>query len=162
MKREIVIGPRSAQLEWNGSRLRYERGGEAALDTSFELIETEAGVFTVLIDGRSYEAMVTAPGHVRVNGVPFEIEVIDPRGLQGRGRRASSDGPQNIAAPMPGKVVRVLVAAGDSIEAGQGLVVVEAMKMQNEMKSPKAGRVAEVKTAAGATVFAGEILLVID
>ena len=62
---------------------------------------------------------------------------------------------------MPGKVVRLLVAVGDAVEAGQGLIVVEAMKMQNEMKSPKAGMVVEMKTKSGATVTAGEILLLI-
>ena len=63
---------------------------------------------------------------------------------------------------MPGKVVRVLVQPGDAVEAGQGLVVVEAMKMQNEMKSPKAGRVAEVRTRADAAVVAGEALIVVE
>jgi biotin carboxyl carrier protein len=63
---------------------------------------------------------------------------------------------------MPGKVVRVLVQEGDEIEKGAGLVVVEAMKMQNEMKSPKAGRVVEVKTRPNATVAAGEVLMVIE
>lgn len=63
---------------------------------------------------------------------------------------------------MPGKVVRVLVAEGDMVEAGQGLVVVEAMKMQNEMKSPKAGRVIEVKAKPDSTVAAGQVLLVIE
>ena len=63
---------------------------------------------------------------------------------------------------MPGKVVRILVAQGDTVEPGQGVVVVEAMKMQNEMKSPKAGTVREVRTRTDATVTAGEILLVIE
>jgi biotin carboxyl carrier protein len=63
---------------------------------------------------------------------------------------------------MPGKVVRVLVSVGDPVEPGQGLIVVEAMKMQNEMKSPKAGIVVEIKTKDGATVAAGEILVVIE
>jgi biotin carboxyl carrier protein len=63
---------------------------------------------------------------------------------------------------MPGKVIRVLVAAGDAVEEGQGLVVVEAMKMQNEMKSPKSGRVAEVRARPDATVGAGEVLVVVE
>jgi biotin carboxyl carrier protein len=63
---------------------------------------------------------------------------------------------------MPGRVIRVLVESGQEIGAGQGLIVVEAMKMQNEMKSPRAGRVAEVRAAAGATVSAGDILVVIE
>jgi len=156
LKRDVIVNGRAAELEVNESSLRY-----ADVECTFDLVETETGVYTVLIEGRSYEAVVLAPGQISVNGVPFEVEVFDPRSLRGRRGAASNDGPQSIAAPMPGKIVRVLVAAGDEVTAGQGLVVVEAMKMQNEMKSPRAGRVAEVKTAAGATVTAGEILLVI-
>jgi biotin carboxyl carrier protein len=73
-----------------------------------------------------------------------------------------NQGRQEVAAPMPGKIVRVLVNPGENVEEGQGLVVVEAMKMQNEMKSPKAGRVAEVRTSAEATVAAGDVLVVIE
>ncbi len=162
MKRDVIANGRSARLEWTEGMLRYQREGEAPIECAFELVETEAGVYSVLIDGRSYEGVVLGPGLVQVNGEPFEIEVFDPRSLRGRRGSAANDGPQQIAAPMPGKIVRVLVAVGDRVEAGQGLIVVEAMKMQNEMKSPKAGRVAEVKIAAGATVTAGEILLVIE
>jgi biotin carboxyl carrier protein len=63
---------------------------------------------------------------------------------------------------MPGRVIRILVEAGQDVEAGDGLIVVEAMKMQNEMKSPKAGKILEVKTATGAAVSAGDVLLVIE
>ena len=92
----------------------------------------------------------------------IDMEVYDPRDLRQGGKGGSAHGPQQIAAPMPGKVVRILVAPGDTVEAGQGVVVVEAMKMQNEMKSPKAGTVREVRTRTDATVTAGEILLVIE
>jgi biotin carboxyl carrier protein len=156
LKRDVIVNGRAAELEVNESSLRY-----ADVECTFDLVETETGVYTVLIEGRSYEAVVLAPGQISVNGIPFDVEVFDPRSLRGRRGAASSDGPQSIASPMPGKIVCVLVAAGDEVAAGQGLVVVEAMKMQNEMKSPRAGRVAEVKIAAGATVTAGEILLVI-
>jgi biotin carboxyl carrier protein len=161
LKRDVIVNGRPGRLDWNGSSLSYAREDDAPVEYTFDLVETEAGVYTVLIEGRSYEAIVLAPGQISVNGVAFDVEVFDPRSLRGRRGAASSDGPQSIAAPMPGKIVRVLVAAGDEVAAGQGLVVVEAMKMQNEMKSPRAGRVAEVKIAAGATVTAGEILLVI-
>jgi biotin carboxyl carrier protein len=65
-------------------------------------------------------------------------------------------------APMPGRVVRVLVAAGDTVTARQPVVVVEAMKMENELRSPKAGRVKDVAVAAGASVEAGRVLIVIE
>jgi biotin carboxyl carrier protein len=71
-------------------------------------------------------------------------------------------GEQRITAPMPGRVVRLLVAPGDEVEARQGVVVVEAMKMENELRSPKAGRVKEVAVAAGSSVEAGRVLVVID
>jgi hypothetical protein len=67
-----------------------------------------------------------------------------------------------IAAPMPGRVVRVLVAAGDDVAARQGVVVVEAMKMENELRAPRAGRVKEVSVTAGTSVEAGRILAVIE
>jgi biotin carboxyl carrier protein len=162
VKREVIASGVAAKLEIDGSRLRYEREGAPAIERIFDLRETEPGVYSVLIEGRSYEVSIPQPGEVRINGRTLPIEVFDPRALRGRRGGESNVGPQNIAASMPGKVIRVLVAPGDSVAAGQGLIVVEAMKMQNEMKSPKAGRVVEVKTSAGATVAAGEVLVVIE
>jgi biotin carboxyl carrier protein len=97
-----------------------------------------------------------------VNGRTLAVEVFDPRELRSRKDAGTGTGRLEIAALMPGKIVRLLVARGDTIEAGQGLVVVEAMKMQNEMKSPRSGRIAEIKTKVDATVKAGEVLLVIE
>ena len=97
-----------------------------------------------------------------LTGACFRLTYLDPRELRGRRSAAREFGPQAIAAPMPGRVVRVLVEPGQEVAAGEGLIVVEAMKMQNEMKAPRAGRVAAVKTEAGATVSAGDILLVIE
>lgn len=125
----------------------------------------EPGVYSVLMDGRSYEARVEEhPGLlvVVIDGYRFEVDVRDPRrfrrGAGGRG----ADGVQTISAPMPGKVVRVLIAAGDAVEAGQGLLVVEAMKMQNELKAPRAGKVLSVAAKEGATVTPGEVLATIE
>ncbi len=104
----------------------------------------------MLLDGASYEIRVieTSQGlSAEVSGRRFAVEIDDPRDTS-RGARASiGSGRQNVAAPMPGKVVRVLVSVGDSVDAGQGLVVVEAMKMQNEMKASRPGRVIEVRAA---------------
>ena len=72
------------------------------------------------------------------------------------------EGAQNVLAPMPGKVVRLLVNAGDTVDAGQGLVVVEAMKMQNEIKSPKKGIVKKVGVKEGAAVNAGDLLATVE
>jgi len=79
-----------------------------------------------------------------------------------RRAKTSGDGPVEVRAQMPGKVIKVLVAPGDTVEAGQGLVVVEAMKMQNEMKAPKGGKVARLHAREGATVIAGEPLVVVE
>jgi biotin carboxyl carrier protein len=100
---------------------------------------------------------------VRVRGSAYEVALTDPKRLRGaRGAGAEASGRAQVRASMPGKVVRVLVEAGASVEAGEGLVVVEAMKMQNELKSPKAGVVVEVRAEAGATVNAGDVLVVVE
>lgn len=161
MKLEVIVGGRNATLEVDGARFRYAPRDAGAIERSFSIEPLFPGSFSVLVGNRSYE-VVAAGGHVRVNGRAFRVEVFDPREMRGRQSAAGGEGRQNIAALMPGKVVRLLVAAGDSVEPGQGLVVVEAMKMQNEMKSPKAGRVVEVKTRPDATVAAGEVLMVIE
>ena len=103
-------------------------------------------------------------GEVRiwVNGRGYAAEVRDPRSLRGRRRAADDRGPRKLTAPMPGKVVRVLVQAGDAVEVGAGIVVVEAMKMQNEVKSPKKGVVHKILVAAGSAVNAGDVLAVVE
>ena len=89
----------------------------------------------------------------------FSAEIVDPRTWRGRKQGAlQAEGRQQIVAPMPGKVIRVLVAAGDNVEAGQGLLVVEAMKMQNEIKSPKNGKVERLLAKEGQSVNAGDVL----
>ena len=166
MKLDVVMDGRGALLETNGTLLRYERSAAnhenpEAVEREFSVVPLTRGSYSVLIGGRSYTVFATQ-GEVVVNGRTFAIEIFDPREMRGRKSAGVAEGRQKIAATMPGKVVRVLVNEGDTVEAGQGLVVVEAMKMQNEMKSPKAGRVVEVKTKADATVAAGEVLLVIE
>jgi biotin carboxyl carrier protein len=128
----------------------------------------EPGIYSILMNGRTYDARIeenadsTRGVAVVVDGFRFVIDVRDPRRMSRAPGAAGREGVETIAAPMPGKVVRVLVAPGDRVEAGQGLVVVEAMKMQNEMKAAHAGRVAAVPAKEGATVAAGEILATIE
>ena len=159
---DTLAGGRAGKIRIEGSAFRYEREDGAVREGTFEMEALEPGGFTVLIGGRSYRVSPGAPGELVVNGVSVPMEVFDPRSLRGRKSGAAQQGPQEISASMPGKVIRLLVAPGDSVEAGQGLVVVEAMKMQNEMKSPKAGRVAEVRTRPDAAVVAGEVLMVVE
>jgi biotin carboxyl carrier protein len=153
MKLDLIVNGREERIEISASRFRIGDGPEreASVETP------QPGVYSVLLDGRSYQAR-GEEGVVTVNGFRFEMEVRDPRRWSRQSRGGAHAGAQNIKASMPGKVVRVLVAVGDAVEAGQGIVVVEAMKMQNEMKAARAGKVVEIAAKAGATVTAGEVL----
>jgi biotin carboxyl carrier protein len=142
---------------------RFQLGDAPPRDANVEM--PEPGVYGVLLDGRSYDAFVedTPSGLVvMIDGYRFEIEVRDPRRWSRKAGGAGGDTVQSILSPMPGKVVRVLAAAGDEVVPGQGIVVVEAMKMQNEVKAPRAGRVVAVRASAGTTVAAGDVLVTID
>jgi len=141
---------------------RYQREDGQALEGELAIEALDSGAWSVLIGGRAYRVEPGAPGEYLVNGAPLAVELFDPRASRGRRSSASNHGRLNIAAQMPGKVVRVLVSVGDAVEEGQGLVVVEAMKMQNEMKSPKTGRVVELRAKTDSTVTAGEVLMVVE
>jgi biotin carboxyl carrier protein len=100
---------------------------------------------------------------VVIDGRRFPYAVSDPRSLRVAGAAAGGDaGPRPLKSPMPGRILRVLVAAGDTVEAGQGCVVIEAMKMQNELKAPKSGAVTGLTAKVGETVVAGATLLVVE
>jgi len=157
MKRHVTVNGRSGSIEIEGSRLRYEREDRVFVECEFSLEGS-----SVLLNGRSYCVSRGKGNEIWVNGRLLAMEVFDPRDLRSSQGASANHGRQEIAASMPGKVIRVLVTAGDVVEEGQGLVVVEAMKMQNEMKSPKAGRVAEIRARPDATVGAGEILVVVE
>ncbi|HZZ16082.1 MAG TPA: biotin/lipoyl-containing protein [Candidatus Sulfotelmatobacter sp.] len=100
--------------------------------------------------------------YISVGSTRFAVELRDPRSLRGRSRVADDHGPRKIAAPMPGKVVRLLLREGDEVEAGGGIAVVEAMKMQNEIKSPKKGRIQKILVGEGAAVNAGDVLAIVE
>ncbi len=141
------------------------RAIEIDSDRLASVIPVEPGVYSVLLDGASYEVRLieTSRGlSAEVDGRRFAVEVSDPRDTSRSSRALLGFGRQNVAAPMPGKVVRVLVNVGDSVDVGQGLVVVEAMKMQNEMKAARPGRVTEVRARAGETVGAGDTLVILE
>jgi biotin carboxyl carrier protein len=140
------------------------RLGEAE-ERSAHVEVPEPGVYSVLMDGRSYDARVEETADclvVVMDGYRFQIEVRDPRRWSRKTGARRGEGVETVAAPMPGKVVRVLVAPGDMVTAGQGLLVVEAMKMQNEMKASRAGRILSVTAREGAAVSAGEILATME
>ena len=124
-------------------------------------IEVEPGVYSVLLEGRVYEARVDGDS-ITIGGTRVPVEVEDPRRLGSVRRESAVSGPALLRSTIPGKVVRVLVQAGQAVVAGQGLLVVEAMKMQNEIKSPRDGVVTAVKVAENETVAAGSELVVIE
>jgi biotin carboxyl carrier protein len=151
------------ELQREGDEYRFRLGDQG--ERQARLAEVELGVYSVLLDGHSYEARAE-PGDgcawITIRGRRFRVAITDPR--RWTRKRTGTQGQQreNIVAPMPGKIVRVLVEMGDKVETGQGIVVVEAMKMQNEMKTRKAGRVAAVPVREGDTVVAGAILATIE
>jgi biotin carboxyl carrier protein len=127
------------------------------------------GAAVSLIAGSRSARIDIEPGrdgvlNVLVGDTVHRLEVLDERRLRMRnaGGKFTAEGPQRIDAPMPGKVVRVLVKVGDEVTEGQGLVVVEAMKMENELKSPKAGKVTELAAVEGAAVESGAKLVVVS
>jgi biotin carboxyl carrier protein len=159
---DLAVDGRPARLSVEGTRFHYQRGEGESSQRDFSIEPAGEGRFSVLAGARSYEVTVAPGGEISVDGRTFRVEVLDPRGSRSRRSGGENQGRRKIAAPMPGRVIRVLVELNQEVEAGQGLIVVEAMKMQNEMKSPQAGRVREVNTAPGAAVAAGEVLIVIE
>ena len=123
--------------------------------------ECEPGVYSILHNGASFEVRVT-PDRIEVDGHPLRYEIEDTRQWKRSSNGPASGGKANIVAPMPGKVVRILVAAGDIVQAGQGIVVVEAMKMQNELKSPIDGVIGRIAVAENDGVAAGAVLAVVE
>jgi biotin carboxyl carrier protein len=122
----------------------------------------QQGVLSLVVEGRQYHCVLDGDA-VLIAGRRFEFEISDPRSLQGRrSSGGGAAGPRTVKAPMPGRVVGVLVAVGDEVAEQQGVVAIEAMKMQNELKSPKAGKVIRVAIKVGDTVGSGDVLVVIE
>lgn len=123
--------------------------------------------FSLIVDNRSFEIEVDPKGdeyRVLVDGRNYHVNLLDERRVRAGGGQAAGalQGRQAVSVPMPGKVIAVLVAEGDAVEKGQGLVIVEAMKMENEVRSPIAGEVKEIKVKQGDTVEGGAALLIVE
>jgi biotin carboxyl carrier protein len=147
-----------------------EAGFTVRLDDEAHAVDvraTDIGFVLAYADtGRSVDVGVADPRdgvwHIELPHVTVAGRVNGRTARSGGGGAAAGPGDQRVVAPMPGRVVRVLVKPGDEVAARQGLVVVEAMKMENELASPKAGRVREVAVAEGASVEAGRLLVVVE
>jgi len=149
-------------------RYRVIVNGRAQLVDAARVGSFGLSLLTDGADGSSREIQVapgTAPGEmlVVIDGRSVAVVVNGRRTGHGAGDAdAHARGEQTVVAPMPGRVVRVLVGAGDEVNARQPIVVVEAMKMENELRSPKAGRVKDVAVTPGTSVEAGRVLIVIE
>jgi biotin carboxyl carrier protein len=158
-------------IDGRGYRLELERaeaGWNCRLDgraIEVDAVLARRDVLSLRIGNKAYEVKrerVTGEMHLWVGSARFAAEVRDPRSLRGKVRAADDHGPKKLTAPMPGKIVRVLVSEGAAVEAGAGVLVVEAMKMQNEIKSPKKGTIQKILVGAGAAVNAGDVLAIVE
>jgi biotin carboxyl carrier protein len=134
-------------------------------DVDVDGVLVRPDVLSLRLGNKAYEVKcerVGADTHIWVGSERFSVEVRDPRSLRSRVRSADAEGPRKLTAPMPGKVVRVLVTPGAEVEAGAGVLVVEAMKMQNEVKSPKKGTVQKILVEEGGAVNAGDVLAIVE
>ncbi|HEY4905705.1 MAG TPA: biotin/lipoyl-containing protein [Candidatus Sulfotelmatobacter sp.] len=161
---DIAIGEKNYRLELDRA------SGEWSCRLDGCVIEADAvlvrpGVLSLRLANQCYEVRCEhlAGGlKIWIGQDSLNVEVRDPRSLRGRSRASDEQGVKKLIAPMPGKVVRVLVEQGTHVEAGAGIMVVEAMKMQNEVKSPKKGKVQRLLVSQGATVNAGDVLAIVE
>ena len=169
MKYEVQLASSSEEktrvieLERDGVAWRVTLDGRTV---AVDAVEIAPNTLSILLNGQSFEINMTPSPDgklkLQTGSREFIAEVIDPRAWSGRRHGGvEAEGRQQIVAPMPGKVVRLLVKEGDRVEAGQGLLVVEAMKMQNEIRSPKSGTVERVLAKEGQPVNAGDVLCVV-
>lgn len=167
MKYEVEIDGQMIALELDERDGRVvATAGTAALTRRYEIAVShpEEGVYLLLVGDQVYEARLASEDgtpRVTLRGRTFTADVIDRKHRRAGGDHGDAS-QKPLTAPMPGKVVRVLLQAGDEVAAGQGVIVVEAMKMQNEIKSPKPGRLLEVRAGEGDTVIAGQVLAVVE
>ena len=164
MTYDITIDGKNYRLELNradGRWLCRLDGREVEVDA----VLARPDVLSLRIANQAYEVKcerVAGEAHLWVGSQRFAAEVRDPRSLRGRARAVDDRGPKKLIAPMPGKIVRVLESEGTEVEAGAGVLVVEAMKMQNEIKSPKKGRIQRILVGEGAAVNAGDVLAIVE
>jgi biotin carboxyl carrier protein len=123
-------------------------------------------VLSLIVNGRSYQVKRERTSHetlLSIGPLRYRVDLSDPRSLRSRKAKTLFDhGPIRLIAAMPGKVVRVLAEEKAEVKAGQGVLVIEAMKMQNELKSPKHGIVQKIMAGEGARVNAGDVLAVVE
>jgi len=164
MTYDITIDGKQYRLELSRADGRWScrlEGREVEVDA----VLARPDVLSLRIGNRAYEVKcerVASDLHLWVGSERFAVEVRDPRSFRGRARIVDDHGPRKLIAPMPGKVVRMLASQGSEVEAGAGVLVVEAMKMQNEIKSPKKGTIQRILVSEGVAVNAGDVLAIVE
>jgi len=161
---EATAAGRTARVEVTGGNGRYlvtVDGRALTIDHR----RVGAHDRSLILDGRSHDVTLACREDrytVVLEGRPFDVLLGDAAAGDVGVVRARATGPVRLLAPMPGKLVRLLVAAGQEVASGQGLLVMEAMKMENELKAPRAGRVREIHVAERQAVETGALLLVLE
>jgi biotin carboxyl carrier protein len=161
---DIAIEGNNYRLDLNRADGRWScrlDGREVEIDA----VLVRHDVLSLRIGNKAYEVKCERVGedvNVWVGSSCYVAGVRDPRSLRGRLRAADDQGPRKLTAPMPGKIVRVLVTQGDVVEKGASVLAIEAMKMQNEIKSPKKGRIQKILVGEGAAVNAGDVLAIVE
>lgn len=164
MTYDVIIDGKHHRLDLNQAEAHWTcrvDGREIEIDP----VLARPDVLSLRIGNKAYEVKCERVGaelHLWVGSARFAAEIRDPRSLRSRGRAADDQGPKRLTAPMPGKVVRVLAVQGLEVEAGAGVLVVEAMKMQNEVKSPKKGTIQKILVMEGDAVNAGDVLAIVE
>ena len=161
---DITIDGKHYRLELNRADERWLCRIDGR-DVEVDAVLARPDVLSLRIGNQVYEVKcerVAGDMLLWVGSARFAVEVRDPRSLRGRVRAVDDSGPRKLTAPMPGKIVRVLVTEGTEVEAGAGVLVVEAMKMQNEIKSPKKGTIRKMLVTEGSAVNAGDVLAIVE
>jgi biotin carboxyl carrier protein len=171
---EITLGGKTHKVELEPSaaigpssigELKY-RARLNGQEITVSCVRTNQGSLSLIVNGESYAVHCERSAEslqVALRGAIYECTVSDPRSLRTRKKSGLADsGEQKLTASMPGKVVRIISQLGDQIRAGQGILVIEAMKMQNEVRSPKDGQLKKLLVGQGANVVAGEVLAIIE
>ena len=164
MTYEVSIDGENHRLELNRAEGLWSCRVDGR-DVEVDAVLARPYVLSLRIGNKAYEVKcerVAGDMHLWVGSARFAVEVRDPRSLRGRVRAVDDQGPRNLTAPMPGRIVRVLVKQGDEVEAGAGVLVMEAMKMQNEIKSPKKGTIQKIMVSEGAAVNSGDVLAIVE
>ena len=166
MKYLVMVGTAEIEVDLDGDVVTVD-----GINSAAHLNEVEGTPVRMVTIGDEVHRVVARRGATRgrytlwLDGFRYEVEALDERtrairALSGAGKEAS--GPAPLVAPMPGMIVRISVAVGDSVQAGQGLIVMEAMKMENELRASTAGTVKAILAREGTAVEKGALLLELE